>query len=71
LIEFAFVAFHKPKIARPIRSLNGVVAKLSKLDQYRGVLLTFLQLLMHLPVVLFLLWALAYTLEYHPPVIPR
>jgi len=25
---------------------------------------------MHLPVVLFLLWALAYTLEYHPPVIP-
>jgi short-chain fatty acids transporter len=31
---------------------------------------TFLQLLVHLPVVLFLLWALAYTLEYHPPVIP-
>jgi short-chain fatty acids transporter len=31
---------------------------------------TFLQLLLHLPVVLFLLWALAYTLEYHPPVIP-
>jgi short-chain fatty acids transporter len=31
---------------------------------------TFLQLLFHLPVVLFLLWALAYTLEYHPPVIP-
>ena len=26
--------------------------------------------LLHLPVVLFLLWALAYTLEYHPPVIP-
>jgi len=24
----------------------------------------------HLPVVLFLLWALAYTLEYHPPVMP-
>jgi short-chain fatty acids transporter len=31
---------------------------------------TFLQLLVHLPVVLFLLWALAYTLEYHPPVMP-
>src|SRR6516164_517203 len=31
---------------------------------------TFLQLLLHLPIVLFLLWLLAYTLEYHPPVIP-
>jgi len=31
---------------------------------------TFLQLLLHLPIVLFLLWALAYTLDYHPPVIP-
>ena len=31
---------------------------------------TFLQLLVHVPIVLFLLWALAYTLEYHPPVIP-
>jgi short-chain fatty acids transporter len=31
---------------------------------------TFLQLLAHLPVVLFLLWALAYTLPYHPPVMP-
>ncbi len=31
---------------------------------------TFLQLLVHLPVVLFLLWALAYTLPYHPPVVP-
>jgi len=31
---------------------------------------TFLQLLVHLPVVLFLLWALAYTLPYHPPIIP-
>jgi short-chain fatty acids transporter len=31
---------------------------------------TFLQLLVHLPLVLFLLWALAYTLEYHPPVVP-
>ena len=25
---------------------------------------------LHLPLVLFLLWALAYTLEYHPPVVP-
>jgi short-chain fatty acids transporter len=31
---------------------------------------TFLQLLVMLPLVLFLLWALAYTLEYHPPVMP-
>jgi len=31
---------------------------------------TFLQLLVHLPVVLFLLWALAFTLPYHPPVVP-
>ena len=31
---------------------------------------TFLQLLVHLPLVLFLLWALAYTLPYHPPVMP-
>jgi short-chain fatty acids transporter len=31
---------------------------------------TFLQLLVMLPLVLFLLWMLAYTLEYHPPVIP-
>lgn len=31
---------------------------------------SFLQLVIHLPVVLFLLWALAFTLEYHPPVIP-
>ena len=31
---------------------------------------TFLQLVVHLPVVLFLLWALAYTLQYHPPVMP-
>jgi short-chain fatty acids transporter len=31
---------------------------------------TFLQLLLHLPIVLFLLWALAYTLQYHPPVMP-
>jgi short-chain fatty acids transporter len=30
---------------------------------------TFLQLLLHLPIVLFLLWALAYTLTYHPPVL--
>ena len=32
---------------------------------------TFLQLLVHLPVVLFLLWMLAPTLPYHPPVIPQ
>lgn len=31
---------------------------------------TFLQLLVHLPLVLFMLWALAFTLQYHPPVIP-
>jgi short-chain fatty acids transporter len=31
---------------------------------------TFLQLLVHLPVVLFLLWLLARTLPYVPPVIP-
>lgn len=31
---------------------------------------SFLQLIFHLPVVLFLLWALAFTLEYHPPVMP-
>lgn len=31
---------------------------------------SFLQLLAHLPVVLLLLWALAFTLEYHPPVMP-
>jgi short-chain fatty acids transporter len=32
---------------------------------------TFLQLMTHLPVVLFLLWALAGTLTYTPPVIPH
>jgi short-chain fatty acids transporter len=32
---------------------------------------TFLQLVVHLPVVLFLLWILAGTLTYLPPVIPR
>jgi len=31
---------------------------------------TFLQLLVHLPVVLFLLWILARTLTYMPPVVP-
>lgn len=31
---------------------------------------TFLQLMVHLPLVLFLLWALAFTLPYHPPVVP-
>jgi short-chain fatty acids transporter len=32
---------------------------------------TFLQLLVHAPVVLFLLWLLAGTLNYIPPVIPH
>jgi short-chain fatty acids transporter len=32
---------------------------------------TFLQLLTHIPVVLFLLWALAGTLSYTPPVMPH
>lgn len=31
---------------------------------------TFLQLLLHLPFVLYLLLALAFTLQYHPPVAP-
>ena len=31
---------------------------------------TFLQLVVHLPVVLFLLWLLAKTLTYLPPVVP-
>lgn len=31
---------------------------------------TFLQLIVHLPVVLFLLWVLAGTLQYAPPVLP-
>ena len=31
---------------------------------------TFLQLLLHLPVVLFMLWLFALTLEYRPPVFP-
>lgn len=32
---------------------------------------TFLQLLVMLPLVLFLLWAFAFTLDYHPPVMPE
>lgn len=31
---------------------------------------SFLQLIVHLPLVLFLLWILAFTLDYHPPVVP-
>lgn len=31
---------------------------------------TFAQFITHTPVVLFLLWALAGTLQYHPPIIP-
>jgi short-chain fatty acids transporter len=30
-----------------------------------------LQLLVHAPIVLFLLWVFAATLPYHPPVIPQ
>jgi short-chain fatty acids transporter len=32
---------------------------------------TFLQLLVHVPVVMLLLWWLAPTLPYHPPIIPH
>lgn len=32
---------------------------------------TFLQLLVHLPLVLFLLWYFAQTLDYVPPVYPN
>ncbi|SDV46906.1 short-chain fatty acid transporter [Chitinasiproducens palmae] len=31
---------------------------------------TFTQLIVHLPLVIFMLWALAATLTYHPPVMP-
>jgi short-chain fatty acids transporter len=31
---------------------------------------TFLQLLVHIPLVLLLLWALGFTLDYHAPVVP-
>lgn len=31
---------------------------------------TFIQLIVHLPLVIFMLWALAGTLTYHPPVMP-
>jgi short-chain fatty acids transporter len=31
---------------------------------------TFIQLIVHVPVAIFLLWALAGTLTYHPPVMP-
>ncbi len=31
---------------------------------------TFLQLIVHLPLVLLMLWAFGMTLEYHPPVMP-
>lgn len=31
---------------------------------------SFLQLIVHLPLVLLLLWALAFTLPYIPPVMP-
>jgi short-chain fatty acids transporter len=32
---------------------------------------TFLQLMVHLPLVLFLLWYFAGTLQYTPPVFPQ
>ena len=50
--------------------LDAAAARLLGLRARDVVGFTFLQLLLHLPIVLFLLWALAYTLEYHPPVIP-
>jgi short-chain fatty acids transporter len=31
---------------------------------------TFTQLIVHAPIVLIMLWALAATLEYKPPVMP-
>lgn len=31
---------------------------------------TFTQLMVHTPLVLFMLWAFAATLSYHPPVMP-
>jgi short-chain fatty acids transporter len=31
---------------------------------------TFTQLIVHLPLVIFMLWALAGTLAYHPPIMP-
>lgn len=31
---------------------------------------TFMQLVVHLPLVLFMLWALGLTLTYHPPIMP-
>jgi short-chain fatty acids transporter len=31
---------------------------------------TFVQLIVHLPLVLILLWLLGMTLTYHPPVMP-
>jgi short-chain fatty acids transporter len=31
---------------------------------------TFMQFAAHLPLVLFLLWLLGLTLQYHPPVMP-
>jgi short-chain fatty acids transporter len=54
----AFVAIGGYVVATsaPAKRLIGWLADLPKL--------------LHLPIVLFLLWALAYTLEYHPPVIP-
>jgi short-chain fatty acids transporter len=57
-MQMAFVAIGGYVVATsaPAQRLIGWLADLPKL--------------LHLPIVLFLLWALAYTLEYHPPVIP-
>lgn len=32
---------------------------------------TFVQFIVHVPVVLFMVWLLGYTLSYHPPVLPE
>ena len=50
--------------------LDAAAARRPRLKARDIVGFTFLQLLVHLPLVLFMLWALAFTLQYHPPVIP-
>ena len=47
----------------PLRGVLGLKAR-------NIVGYTLVQLLVMLPLVLFLLWAFAYTLTYHPPLIP-
>ncbi|WP_144030378.1 hypothetical protein [Burkholderia sp. AU6039] len=41
-------------------------ASIARLSSIVGF--TFTQLVVHLPLVIFMLWALASTLSYHPPV---